>query len=128
MCDFHSRADALATLAVAERKTSRHLIFDAAGRLKGYAVAPGKNVRWAGPPLKKGRRLGFNGIHVISPGIFGKLREKGIFSIIPAYLRLAEKGERIQAFPADNWYWKDMGSHQDLEAVRKYAAENGLPS
>jgi NDP-sugar pyrophosphorylase family protein len=42
------------------------------------------------------------------------LTEEGIFSIIPSYLRLAAQGERILAFRADNYYWRDLGRPADL--------------
>jgi hypothetical protein len=41
------------------------------------------------------------------------LVEDGIFSIIDAYLRLS-KNERILAFRADQFYWRDLGRPADL--------------
>ena len=46
--------------------------------------------------------LAFSGIHVISPRFLQLLCEEGVFSIINSYLRLAEQGERILAFRADD--------------------------
>ena len=42
------------------------------------------------------------------------LTEQGAFSIIDAYLRLAAQGERILAFRADEYYWRDLGRAADL--------------
>jgi NDP-sugar pyrophosphorylase family protein len=42
------------------------------------------------------------------------LTEEGIFSIIPSYLRLAAQGEKILAFRADQYYWRDLGRPSDL--------------
>jgi NDP-sugar pyrophosphorylase family protein len=58
--------------------------------------------------------LAFSGIHIISPRLLSMLTEEGIFSIIPAYLRLSAKGEAILAFRADNCYWRDVGRPADL--------------
>jgi NDP-sugar pyrophosphorylase family protein len=58
--------------------------------------------------------LAFSGIHVISPRIFSLLSEEGVFSIIPAYLRLAAQGEKIQAFRADEYYWRDLGKPENI--------------
>ena len=58
--------------------------------------------------------LAFTGIHVISPKIFGKMTEEGSFSIIDAYLRLAERGERIAAYRANGCYWRDLGRPEHL--------------
>jgi mannose-1-phosphate guanylyltransferase len=58
--------------------------------------------------------LAFSGIHVISPRLLPLITEEGVFSIIPAYLRLAAHGENILAFRADEFYWRDLGKPADL--------------
>ena len=58
--------------------------------------------------------LAFSGIHVISPRLLPMLTEEGVFSIIDAYLRLAAQGEKILAFRADEYYWRDLGRPSDL--------------
>jgi len=58
--------------------------------------------------------LAFSGIHIISPRLLPMLTEEGVFSIIDAYLRLAAQGERILAFRADEYYWRDLGRPADL--------------
>ena len=42
------------------------------------------------------------------------LTEQGVFSITDAYLRLAAQGEKILAFRADEYYWRDLGRPSDL--------------
>jgi len=42
------------------------------------------------------------------------LTEEGVFSIIPSYLRLAAQGQKILAFRADDYYWRDLGRPADL--------------
>ena len=45
--------------------------------------------------------------------------EDGVFSIIATYLRLAAEGEKILAFRADDYYWRDMGRPDDvIQAAR----------
>jgi NDP-sugar pyrophosphorylase family protein len=58
--------------------------------------------------------LAFSGIHLISPRLLPLLTEEGIFSIIPSYLRLAAQNEKILAFRADQYYWRDLGRPADL--------------
>ena len=58
--------------------------------------------------------LAFSGIHVISPRLLPMLTEDGVFSIIDAYLRLAGQSEKILAFRADDYYWRDLGKPTDL--------------
>ena len=106
-------------LTVRVRETSRRFLFDAPGQLRGWENAAEKRVDWAGPPTPGAARLAFDGVHVISPGIFPKITETGAFSINRAYLRLAGLGEKIVAFHADRYSWRDIGSVEKLEAARR---------
>src|SRR5256885_5535265 len=66
-------------------------------------------------PLPTGRHpLAFSGIHVISPRLLSLITESGVFSIIDTYLRLASSNEKISAFRADQFYWRDLGRPEDL--------------
>jgi NDP-sugar pyrophosphorylase family protein len=50
------------------------------------------------------------------------MEEQGAFSIIDAYLRLAAKGERIAAFRADEYYWRDLGRPESVaQATNEFA-------
>ena len=125
MLQFHNESHALATLAVQARETSRPLIFDdhlqLRGRMVGHAGKPElvshavaqafRPEESAPPPLQA---LAFSGIHVISPRLLPMLTEEGVFSIIPSYLRLSAQGEKILAFRADQYYWRDLGRPADL--------------
>jgi NDP-sugar pyrophosphorylase family protein len=113
MIQFHTENHALATLAVQSRETSRRLLFDdhlqLCGRRAGRDHEP-EIVR----PSAHLDPLAFSGIHVLSPRLLPMLSEEGIFSIIPSYLRLAAQGEKILAFRADAYYWRDLGRPADL--------------
>jgi mannose-1-phosphate guanylyltransferase len=99
MAEFHKEHEALATLAVKDRETSRYLLFDHELQLCGRASAR--------DPQKMS--LAFSGIHVISPRLFSLMEEDGVFSIITSYLSLAARGEKILGFRADEYSWRDMG-------------------
>jgi mannose-1-phosphate guanylyltransferase len=113
MLQFHAEHQALATLAVQDRATSRYLLFDGqlqiCGRQSGRDQTP-ELVR----PSAKVQALAFSGIHIILPRIFAMMTEEGIFSIIPFYLRLAAQGERILAFRTDEYYWRDLGRPENV--------------
>ena len=119
MMQFHIENHALATLAVQERETSRYLLFDNQLQLCGRRSSDQGDelVR----PAQSLQALAFCGIHVLSREIFPRLTEEGVFPIIPAYLRLAGQGERILAFRADSYSWRDLGT---LESVRQTAADS----
>ena len=114
MMQFHSEHQALATLAVQDRKTSRYLLFDEQLQLCGRRSGlDGKTelVR----PSPQTQALAFAGIHVISPRLIPMMVEEGTFSIINSYLRLAGQNEKILAFRADESYWRDLGRLEDLK-------------
>jgi NDP-sugar pyrophosphorylase family protein len=113
MVRFHKERNALATLAVQQRETSRYLLFDEQGQLCGRRAGQDGEVEWARPAAQT-QALAFSGIHVLSPQIFAKMEEKGAFSIIPAYLHLAARGEKVLAFRADGCYWRDLGRPESI--------------
>lgn len=116
--------DAMATLAVMERPSSRQLLFDDRGLLGRTDEKKGLDlrVRDAEGPV---RRLAFGGVHVISPAILGRITERGVFSILDPYLRLAGEGERILPFRVDGCLWLDIGRPEQLEEARRVVAERG---
>ena len=140
MLQFHKAHTALATLAVQNRETSRYLLFNdqlqLAGRRSGSDGPPDLVRGSTGTPVYPELRracaaqptpqlapstatvslhaLAFSGIHAISPRLLPMLTEDGIFSIIPAYLRLSAQNENILAFRADQYYWRDLGRPDDL--------------
>ena len=124
----HVASGALATLAVQPRSAGRALLFDPSGRLVGWEEAPGGRRNWAGRPALEFERLAFCGIHAASPGLLGLLTETGAFPIVSAYLRLAGEGADVRAFRADGVFWADIGTAEKLAAVRRLAAEGGLPA
>jgi NDP-sugar pyrophosphorylase family protein len=115
MVERHVESDALATLAVQQRASSRQLLFDNANLLCGRkSEEDAPEIVRAVPQCFP---LAFCGIHVLSPRIFPLLTEEGVFPIIPAYLRLAAQGEKILSFRADEYLWRDLGTPESLSAA-----------
>ncbi len=108
MVQFHSDHQALATLAVQDRKTSRYLLFDDQLQLCGRRAGSDRESQLV-RACERSQALAFSGIHVISPRLLRMMSEEGAFSIITTYLRLAGQGEKIFAFRADEYYWRDLG-------------------
>jgi NDP-sugar pyrophosphorylase family protein len=113
MIQAHIRDAALATLAVKQRESSRYLLFDDHNQLCGRRRGSETELLRAAGNVEP---LAFCGIHVISPRLLGMLKEEGAFSIVDVYLRLAAAGEKIVAFRADQYYWRDLGR---IESVRQ---------
>jgi NDP-sugar pyrophosphorylase family protein len=114
----HAEQDALATLAVQERDTSRYLLFDESGQLCGRRIGRDGLDEMARPAAQI-LPLAFAGIHVISPRLLTEMREEGAFSIIDAYLNLAARGEKIAAFRADEYYWRDLGRPENIAEAER---------
>jgi NDP-sugar pyrophosphorylase family protein len=116
MLQFHRDRGALATLAVQNRDSSRRLLVDKTGQLCGRTAGRDmlpEIVR----PSNETHPAAFSGIHVISPRLLSLVKDDGVFSIIPTYLKLAAAGEKIVAFPADEYYWRDLGRPESLRAA-----------
>lgn len=112
----HLRSGALATLAALPRPTARPLFFDTANHLVGRR-SPTTGDTFVRAPQGDAVPLGFCGIQMVSPAIFPKITETGVFPIIACYLRLAGHGEPINAYRADGARWRDCGRPEDLRPL-----------
>ncbi len=112
------RPGQVATLAVLPRNSARYLLFDSNDRLAGYGNDNTGFETLVHPDVSDTRRFGFCGIHVISPEIFPLIDERGVFSIIPLYLRLAASGHHISLFDCSGSTWIDIGKPDQLERAR----------
>ena len=110
-----------------ERETSRRLRFDHEGLIGRVDEGDGTDVRVRGG---QGREddLAFAGVHVLSPEVFGLLTERGRFSILGAYLRLAALGQRILPFRVDACAWIDVGKPETLREADRLARGEGGPA
>src|ERR1700690_471249 len=122
MAEFHTENQALATLAVQDRKTSRYLLFDGRQRLCGrqFGANQPELVRVCEPA----QALGFSGIQIVSPRLLMMMTEDGAFSTITSYLRLAAGGEKILAFRADQYYWRDIGKPESVAQAAEDLKQN----
>lgn len=126
MLATHVETHALTTLAVQNRVTSRYLLFDDQDDLCGRRAGTDGTPELA-RPCPSPRALAFSGIHVISPRLLPMLTEESAFSIVTSYLRLAAQGENIRAFPADDYYWRDLGRPENI-AQAEQDIQRGLIS
>jgi len=113
---FHNHA--LATLAVQNRESSRSLLFDEHRQLCGRSAGRDQTQQLV-RPAEQVHAWAFSGIHVVSPRIFRLMTEEGAFSIIDCYLRLAAQGEKIIAFRADKYYWRDLGRPENVAQAER---------
>ena len=127
------KEEALATLLVSERKTSRYLLFDPATMLlKGWTNVSTGDVRSPYPDLDPERclKLAFSGIHILSDKVFDVLesyaRSKGLyeesdtprFPIMDFYLTLCAE-YKIYGVKAEALHLVDVGKLDTIEVAER---------
>jgi len=125
MLESHRQTDALATLAVQQRETSRYLLFDEQMQLCGRRIVEQKEIEMV-KAAQRPRELAFTGIHVISPRLLEMMSEEGVFSVIDPYLRLAGQGETIAGYQALGAYWRDLGKPENIAAAAEDLKEKAF--
>ena len=115
----HTEGSPLATLAVSGRDSSRMLRFDNAGLQARVDRRAGESEE-AREPEGPAAEFAFAGIHVLSPRVFDLIDERGAFSIIPPYLRMAGAGERIVPYDIGGALWMEIGDPDRLERARRF--------
>lgn len=117
MLRYHQLQNALATLAVKQRESSRDLLFDTDYRLCGWHhnnTGETRMIKEEEPAF----RLAFSAVHIINPALFGLITERGRFSIIDVYLRLAI-AQKITGFEHNQSAWFECGNAGKLESLNQ---------
>ena len=113
-----------ATLLTNHRQTSRYLLVDAEGRLRGWVNKSTGEVLPAGATYVEGNytELAFGCIHVLSPSIFRYMEDErwhGKFSIIPFYIDICHRAD-VRCYAIDSEGWFDIGKPETLAKAEAY--------
>lgn len=122
----HEASGALVTLAVNERETSRHLLFDDAGLFGREDRRQGLKRTECRPPRGPVHAYAFAGIHACAPRLLDLITERGVFPIVDVYLRLAGEGHTIVPWPLGSSRWIEIGNPERLEAARAAISDLGI--
>ena len=120
MFKIHQKSNALATLAVRKRQTSRYLLFNDNLKMIGW-----ENINTKEQILhhreENYQQFAFSGIHILSPQIFDLLEEekKKAFSITKSYIDLS-KNHKIQAYIHNQDYWFDVGKPESYKEACEF--------
>jgi len=113
----HNRHRPLATLAVSNRSSSRYFLFNDNDELCGW-----KNEKTGQEKISRGEQplfhKAFSGIHMIDPGIFSLIKQRGKFSIVDVYLELASS-ETIRGFDHSGSKLIDVGKPESVKEAEK---------
>ncbi|MDR1919273.1 MAG: nucleotidyltransferase family protein [Tannerellaceae bacterium] len=118
----HQEGQALATLLVGKRSSSRYLLFDNDNKLCGWHNRETGEVKSFYPDFtpKQYNEYAFGGIHILSPRIFEQMEEwTGKFSIIHFYLSICAK-HNILAYPAPDVTLIDVGKMESIGKAERF--------
>jgi NDP-sugar pyrophosphorylase family protein len=119
MYNQHVASNALATLAVKNRKSMRFLLFDDNFQLSGWENLASKELRLINHKREELNAYAFSGIQIVDPKVFEMFAEVGKFSIIDVYLRVADK-ECVKAYLHNDDYWFDLGTFKQLQEAQDF--------
>ncbi|MDP4185992.1 MAG: nucleotidyltransferase family protein [Bacteroidota bacterium] len=118
LIEDHKSHNALATLVVRRRETSRYLLFDDHLSLRGWTNIKTGEVKESLPLNGEEQQLAFSGVHIVSPAFFNLITEAGKFSVIDLYLRLA-KEHAIRGYIDNSPFWIDLGKPEELHRAEE---------
>lgn len=111
--DYHHTHNAVATLAVTQRKTSRYFLFNANNELCGW-----KNTKTGEVKIKKEATnltpKAFSGIHIIEPALLDLIHREGKFSMVDVYLDLCQS-HAIIGFDHTSDILLDVGKPESIQ-------------
>lgn len=111
--DFHQRSDALISLAVTNRATSRNLLFDSNYRLCGWRnnATNEEKIAINMHPLQE---MAYSCVAIFQPEVFAFIKQKGKFSLTETYLDLAD-GNMIMGYDHSGDDFIDVGKPQSVD-------------
>ncbi len=111
-----AEGDLVATLAVTDRVSSRNLIFNTAGTLCGWKNNTTGQEKWANPLRDPNSAVpkAFSGIQIIHASFLKEVQLSGKFSLIDAYLQLAQLFA-IHYYDHSDGILLDVGKPESLE-------------
>jgi NDP-sugar pyrophosphorylase family protein len=114
--DALSEGEMVATLAVTNRATSRNLIFNTAGTLCGWRNNTTNEEKWANSLKDPSMAVpkAFSGIQIVHANFFEALSLQGKFSLIDAYLQIAQH-YAIHFYDHSDGILLDVGKPESVE-------------
>ena len=122
----HVNSDALATLAVRGRKTSRYFLFNQLGHLCGWKNMATNEIKITNRTVSRLQPFAFSGIQVINHDVLEMLdKYEGAFSITDVYLELCAN-YKIVSFNHDKSFWLDLGTAEKVDYANNLLKGNNF--
>lgn len=113
----HVNSEALATLLVRSEYGDRAFM-SYENRLTGWRNSNTGEKKIVDKYFYESSPVGFTGIHIIAYDLLQKITEKGVFSVVDLYLRLA-KDNLIQTYLDNSSLWMDLGTIEQLNKAEE---------
>lgn len=119
LMEYHFDNEAIATLAVSSRKTSRYLMFeDMNSMLTGWTNINTGELKISRITTGIITNYAFSGVQIIDPKIFSHFPEEKKFSSIDLFLEVA-KTEKIICYEHDDKHWLDVGKPENIDKAER---------
>ncbi len=126
MLHEHQQTQALVTLAVSNRTTSRYLLFDDTQSLVGWRNTAQQQELWVNDTVSSCHPFAFSGISIIDPQLLALLPDADKpYPIIPEYLKIA-RNHRIRCHIHHSNQWLDVGKPETLPLAETFLSNNRL--
>jgi NDP-sugar pyrophosphorylase family protein len=125
MVETHTKSGNDATLLVANRETSRYLLFDNGGRMCGWKNVKTNVVKPAALSINDYQMLAFGGVHIISRTVLSELHKFAAendllnkpFSIMDFYINTCDKLKYGKYLQPKGSKWFDVGRPETLKSA-----------
>lgn len=115
----HKASNAIATLLVQNRNTSRYLLFNSKNELEAWVNIKTGETKPIGINPKEFQAFAFNGVHIVNKSALAYFPEESQFPIIPVYLNLSQE-TKIKAMEMDKSFWLDLGKPEAIDKAEKW--------
>ncbi|MDQ3682282.1 MAG: sugar phosphate nucleotidyltransferase [Bacteroidota bacterium] len=117
--NHHLQTNSFISLAIAERKTSRFLLFNENNRLCGWRnIKEDKSIEKITMPAPSYVQKAYSGVAIFEPAIFDHITMTGKFSVIDVYLQLAQ-AKIISGYDHTGDKWIDVGRQENVSMAEK---------
>lgn len=123
LIQVHQQSQAMATLAVSERETSRGLLFDRHHQLVGWHNSADNQYIWCDQETDNYQKKAFSGIYIIEPRLIDQMRPADTpYPIIPELLRIG-KDNPINYYMHRAEEWMDVGKSEKIADAQQFFQE-----
>jgi NDP-sugar pyrophosphorylase family protein len=111
--------EAIATLAIQWRKTSRYLLFDSQYSLSGWLNTKNGEVKLSSHNATQLQMMAFSTFQILEPRLFQYFpKDRDVFTTIDVFLNAVQQGETIKGFLHPEDMWIDVGTPENIEAAQ----------